>query len=130
MNLDGDARETPVVLHAMWKTPQTSSRASSSPSPPLSAVSFPTRGWASPGGSVIDGSVLSAPTARYPQGPILPKYWERWRVSNIPLPRITNVSGKHILVKGVIVLYVQLGTTVHRVRFHVAPYLPVPYILG
>jgi hypothetical protein len=37
---------------------------SSSPSPPLSAVSFPTRGWASPG-----GSVMSTPTARYPQGP-------------------------------------------------------------
>jgi hypothetical protein len=64
MNLDGDARELPVDVHAMWTTPQTSGRASSSPSPPFSAVSFPTRGWSSPG-----GSVMSTPTARYPQGP-------------------------------------------------------------
>jgi hypothetical protein len=64
MTLDGDAREIPVDVHAMWTMPQTSGRASSYPSPPLSAVSFPTSGWASPG-----GSVMSAPTARYPQGP-------------------------------------------------------------
>ena len=61
---------------------------------------------------------------------ILPKDWDRWRVPNIPLPRITNASGKKILAKGVIVLYVQLGTTVHRVRFYVAPGLAVPCILG
>jgi hypothetical protein len=61
---------------------------------------------------------------------ILPKDWERWRVPNIPLPRITNASGKQILAKGVIVLYVHLGTTVHRVRFYVAPGLAVPCILG
>ena len=61
---------------------------------------------------------------------ILPKDWDRWRVPNIPLPRITNASGKKILAKGVIVLYVQLGTTVHRVRFYVAPGLAVPSILG
>jgi hypothetical protein len=61
---------------------------------------------------------------------ILPKNWERWRVPNIPLPRITNASGMQILAKGVIVLYVQLGTTVHRVRFYVAPGLAVPCILG
>jgi hypothetical protein len=35
---------------------------------------------------------------------ILPKDLERWRVPNIPLPRITNASGKQILAKGVIVL--------------------------
>jgi hypothetical protein len=64
MTLDGDAREMPGDVHAVWTTPQTSGRAFSSPSPPLSAVSFPTRGWASP-----SGSVMSAPTARYPQGP-------------------------------------------------------------
>jgi hypothetical protein len=64
MTLDGDAREMPVDVHAMWTTPQTSGRAAYSPSPPLSAVSFPTRGWASPG-----GSVMSAPTVRYTQGP-------------------------------------------------------------
>jgi hypothetical protein len=64
MTPDGDAQEMPVDVHAMWTTPQTSGRASSSPSTPLSAVYFPTRGWASPG-----GSVMSAPTARYPQGP-------------------------------------------------------------
>jgi hypothetical protein len=51
-------------VHAMWTTPQMSGRASSFPSPPFSAVSFPTRGWSSPG-----GSVMSTPTARYPQGP-------------------------------------------------------------
>jgi hypothetical protein len=44
MTLDGDAREIPVDVHAMWKTPQTSGKASSSLSPSLSAVSFPTRG--------------------------------------------------------------------------------------
>jgi hypothetical protein len=64
MNIDGEAREMPADLHAMWTTPHTSGRAYSSPSPPLSAVSFPTRGWASPG-----GSVMSAPTVCYPQGP-------------------------------------------------------------
>jgi hypothetical protein len=64
INLDGDARQMQVDVHAMETTPQTSGRASSSPAPPLSAVSFPTRGWASPG-----GSVMSTPTARYPQGP-------------------------------------------------------------
>jgi hypothetical protein len=48
----------------------------------------------------------------------------------IYLARITNASGKQILAKGVIVLYVQLGTTVHRVRLHVAPGLAVPCILG
>jgi hypothetical protein len=62
MTLDGDAREMPVYVQAMWTTPQTSGRASSSPSPPLSAVSFPTRGS-------LGGSVMSAPTARYPEGP-------------------------------------------------------------
>jgi hypothetical protein len=61
---------------------------------------------------------------------ILPKDWERWRVPNIPLPRITNASSKQILAKSAIVLYVQLGTTVHRVRFNVAPGLAVPCILG
>jgi hypothetical protein len=61
---------------------------------------------------------------------ILPKDWERWQVPNIPLPRITNASGKQILARGVIVLYVQLGTTVHRVRFYVAPGLAVSFILG
>jgi hypothetical protein len=45
---------------------------------------------------------------------ILPKYLERWRVPNVPLPRITNASGQQIIAKGVIVLYVQLGTKVHR----------------
>jgi hypothetical protein len=64
MTLDGDAREMPVDVHALRTTPQPSGRASSSPSPPLSAVSFPTRGWASPG-----GSFMYARTARYPQGP-------------------------------------------------------------
>jgi hypothetical protein len=53
-----------VDVHAMWTTPQTSGRASSSLSPPLSAISFRTRGSAIP-----VGSVMSAPTARYPQGP-------------------------------------------------------------
>jgi Retroviral aspartyl protease len=61
---------------------------------------------------------------------ILPKDWERWRVPNITLPRITNASAKQILAKGAIVFYVQLGTTVHRVRFYVAPGLAVPCILG
>jgi hypothetical protein len=64
MNLDGDAREMPVDVHAMWTTPQTPGRASSCPSPSLSAVSFPTSCWVSPG-----GSVMSAPKARYHQGP-------------------------------------------------------------
>jgi hypothetical protein len=32
MTLDGDAREMPVDVHAMWTTPQTSGRAFTSPS--------------------------------------------------------------------------------------------------
>jgi hypothetical protein len=48
---------------------------------------------------------------------------------NIPLPLITNASAKQILANGVIVVYVQLGTTVHRVRFYVAPCLAVPIYL-
>jgi Retroviral aspartyl protease len=61
---------------------------------------------------------------------ILPKNWERWRVPNKPLHRITNARDKQILAKEVIVLYVQLSNTVHRVRFYVAPGLAVPCILG
>jgi hypothetical protein len=55
--------EAPVDVHALWTTPQPSGRASSSPSPPLSAISFPNRGRASPG-----GSFMSAPSVRYPPG--------------------------------------------------------------
>jgi hypothetical protein len=40
MTLDGDAREIPVGVHDLWTTPQPPGRASSSPSTPLSAVSF------------------------------------------------------------------------------------------
>jgi hypothetical protein len=61
---------------------------------------------------------------------ILPRDSERWQVPNLPLPRINNASGKQNIAKGVIVLKVQLGTTVHRVRFYVAPGLAVPCILG
>jgi hypothetical protein len=61
---------------------------------------------------------------------IFPKDWERWRVPNLPQPRINNASRKRILSKGVIVLHVQLGSTVHRVQFYVAPGLAVPCILG
>jgi hypothetical protein len=56
---------------------------------------------------------------------ILPKDWERWRVPNLPLTRINNTSGKQIIAKGVIVLHVQLGTTLNRARFYVAPGLAV-----
>jgi hypothetical protein len=61
---------------------------------------------------------------------ILPRDWEWWRVPNLPLTRINNASGKHIIAKGFIDLHIQLGTTVHRVRFYAAPGLEVPCILG
>ena len=70
MTPDGDACDVPVDVHAMWTMPQPSGRAFSSPSPPLSAMSFPTRGWASP-----SESVMSAPSGRFPSGPKrLPPY--------------------------------------------------------
>lgn len=61
---------------------------------------------------------------------ILPSGWDRLLIPNLPLPRITNASGKRMPVKGVITLFVQVGNLVRRVRFYVTPGLGVPCILG
>jgi hypothetical protein len=61
---------------------------------------------------------------------LLPSGWESLLVSDQPLPRITNASGKRMPVKGVIVLYLQVGDLRTRVRFYVVPGLGVSCILG
>ena len=61
---------------------------------------------------------------------LLPRGWESLLVPDQPLPRITNASGKRMPVKGVIVLYIQVGGLRTRVRFYVVPGLGVPCILG
>jgi hypothetical protein len=78
MTLDGDAREITVDAHAMWTKLQTY-LVRYGVLLPLSdfercLASFLIRGWASPG-----GSVMSAPTASYPQGPqgLLWRHWVR-----------------------------------------------------
>jgi transposase InsO family protein len=60
----------------------------------------------------------------------LPKSWEMFRILGLPLPRITNASGRRIPARGVVQLYVQIGDAVKRVRFYVTPGLAVPCILG
>jgi hypothetical protein len=61
---------------------------------------------------------------------LLPPGWETLLVQNQPLPRITDASGKKMPVKGVIILYIQVGDLRIRVRFYVVPGLGVPFILG
>jgi RNase H-like domain found in reverse transcriptase/Reverse transcriptase (RNA-dependent DNA polymerase)/Integrase zinc binding domain/Chromo (CHRromatin Organisation MOdifier) domain/Integrase core domain len=61
---------------------------------------------------------------------VLPKDWERLLIQDVALPRITNASGKRMPARGVIVLYVQVGGLLKRVRFFVTPGLAVPCILG
>lgn len=61
---------------------------------------------------------------------LLPRGWESLLIPGQPLPRITNASGKRMPVKGVIVLYLQVGDLRTRVRFYVVPGLGVPCILG
>jgi Retroviral aspartyl protease len=61
---------------------------------------------------------------------VLPKGWERLLVPDVALPRITNASGRRMSARGVIVLFVQVGGLLTRVRFYVTPGLAVPCILG
>jgi hypothetical protein len=61
---------------------------------------------------------------------ILPSGWDRLLIPNIPLPWITNASGKRMPVKWVITLFVQVGKLVRRVRSYVTPGLGVPCIIG
>jgi hypothetical protein len=60
----------------------------------------------------------------------LPEGWESSLDPNQPLPRINNASGKRMPVRGVIVLYVQVGDLLTRVCFYVVPGLGTPCILG
>jgi Retroviral aspartyl protease len=61
---------------------------------------------------------------------LLPKNWEVYRITGLPLPRITNASGRRISARGVVQLHVQVDGLVRRVRFYVTPGLAVPCILG
>jgi hypothetical protein len=61
---------------------------------------------------------------------LLPRGWESLLIPGQPLPRITNASGKRNPVKGVIVLYLQVGDLRIRVLFYVVPGLCVPCIPG
>jgi hypothetical protein len=61
---------------------------------------------------------------------LLPENWELFRIPGLPLPRITNASGRRIPARGVVQLYVQMGDAIKRVRFYVTPGLAVPCILG
>jgi hypothetical protein len=61
---------------------------------------------------------------------LLPAGWEKLLVQNQPLPRITNASGKKMPVRGVIILYVQVGDLRTRVGFYVVPGLGIPCTLG
>jgi hypothetical protein len=61
---------------------------------------------------------------------ILPEGWESSLVPNQQLPRIHNASGKRMPVRGVIVLYVQVGDLLTRVCFYVVHGLGTPCILG
>jgi hypothetical protein len=60
---------------------------------------------------------------------VLPNGWERLLVPDVALPRITNASGRRMSARGVIVLFVQVGGLLKRVRFYVTPGLAVPCIL-
>jgi hypothetical protein len=61
---------------------------------------------------------------------LLPKNWEFCRIPGLPLPQITNASGRRIPARCVVQLYVQIGDAIKRVRFYVTPGLAVPCILG
>ena len=59
---------------------------------------------------------------------VLPENWERMLLPGVALPRITNASGRRMPARGVIILYVQVGNLVKRVRFYVTPGLGVPWV--
>jgi hypothetical protein len=59
-----------------------------------------------------------------------PKDWERLLIQDVALPLITNASGRRMPSGGLIVLYVQVGGLLKRIRFYVTPGLEVPYIFG
>jgi hypothetical protein len=82
------------------------------------AVLFPVR-------SVLD----TGPGPNLVREDVLPSGWDRLLIPNLPLPRITNASGKRMPLKGVITLFVKVGTLVRR-RLYVTRGLGVPCILG
>jgi hypothetical protein len=61
---------------------------------------------------------------------VLPAYWENMLLPDVAFPRITNASGRRIPARGVLILCVQVGNLLKRVRFYVTPGLGVPCILG
>ena len=61
---------------------------------------------------------------------VLPAGWEKMLLPNVVLPRITNASGRRMAARGVIILHLQVGYLLKRVRFYVTPGLGVPCILG
>ena len=61
---------------------------------------------------------------------VLPAGWEKMLLPNVVLPRITNASGRRMAARGVIILHLQVGDLLKRVRFYVTPGLGVPCILG
>jgi hypothetical protein len=60
---------------------------------------------------------------------VLPKDLERLLIQDFILSRITNASGRRMAARGVVVLYVQAGGFLKRVRFYVTPGLAVPCIM-
>jgi hypothetical protein len=52
---------------------------------------------------------------------VLPTGWEKMLLPNVTLPRITNASGRRMPSRGVIILHVQVGDLLKRVRFYVTP---------
>jgi hypothetical protein len=61
---------------------------------------------------------------------ILPAHWENMVLPDVSLPRIINSSGLRMPARGFLILYVQMGHLLKRVRFYVTPGLGVPCILG
>jgi hypothetical protein len=61
---------------------------------------------------------------------VLPPGWELLLVPDAALPHLTNASGRWMPIRGIIILHVQVGQFRSRVRFHVAPGMAVPCILG
>jgi hypothetical protein len=61
---------------------------------------------------------------------VLPAHWENMLLPDAAQPRITNASGRRMPARGVLILYVQVGNLLKRVRFYVTPGLGVPCILG
>jgi hypothetical protein len=57
---------------------------------------------------------------------LLPKNWELFRIAGLPLPRITNATGRRISTRGVVQLYVQWVTQLSEFAFMSRPDWPFP----